>query len=53
MSNILQHSNDNIKSAFHCILYQPYIAVIIAYVAEEFILIPVGAVFGSCNRLSR
>eukprot|EP00980_Cylindrotheca_fusiformis_P023885 scaffold11108_cov117-Cylindrotheca_fusiformis.AAC.1 len=43
---ILVHADD-ISSAFRRILYHPDMACAFAYVFDEFLLVPVGEVFGS------
>lgn len=43
---ILQHTDD-IEAAFHRIIYHPDLAVCYAYVFMEFLLIPIGTVFGA------
>ena len=44
--DILQHCDD-IEAAFRRVLYHPDLAVAFAYVFGEFLIIPVGQVFGS------
>ncbi len=44
--DILLHADD-LKSAFRRILYSPEMAVLFAYVFGQFLIIPVGQVFGS------
>jgi hypothetical protein len=46
LTDILQHSDD-IDSAFRRILYHPDLAIAFAYVFSNFLIIPVGQVFGS------
>jgi hypothetical protein len=43
---ILVHA-DGIEAAFRRILYHPDMAIAFAYVYEDFLMIPVGEVFGS------
>mmetsp|Transcript_4851 Transcript_4851/g.11525 ORF Transcript_4851/g.11525 Transcript_4851/m.11525 type:complete len:935 (-) Transcript_4851:1191-3995(-) len=45
---ILVHADD-IEAAFRRILYHPDVAVGFAYVFEEYLIVPVGQVFGSRN----
>ena len=45
-TDILLHADD-VKSAFRRILYSPEMAILFAYVFENFLIIPVGQVFGS------
>lgn len=42
---ILQHT-DNIKAAFHQIIYHLDLAICYAYVFMEFLMVPIGTVFG-------
>jgi hypothetical protein len=44
--DILLHADD-VKSAFRRILYSPEMAVLFAYVFRQYLIIPVGQVFGS------
>jgi hypothetical protein len=44
--DILQHTDD-VEGAFHRIPYHPDMAVCFAYVFEEFLVIPVGMIFGA------
>ena len=44
--NILQHCDD-IEAAFWRVLYHPNLAIVFAYLFGNFLLIPVGQVFGS------
>ena len=46
--DILQHSDD-ISAAFRRMLYHPDLAVAFAYVFMEFVMIPVGMIFGARN----
>ncbi len=46
VADILQHCDD-IDSAFRRVLYHPDLAIAFAYVFSNFLLIPVGQVFGS------
>ena len=46
--DLLQHTDD-IDSAFRRMLYHPDLAVAFAYVFMEFLIIPVGQIFGSRN----
>ena len=43
-----QHADD-IEAAFRRILYHPDVAVLFAYVYSEYLIVPVGQVFGSRN----
>ena len=47
-SPILVHADD-IEAAFRRILYHPDVAVAFAYVYSEYLIVPVGQVFGSRN----
>jgi hypothetical protein len=44
--DLLQHCDD-IEAAFRRVLYHPDLAIVFAYVFGEFLIIPVGQVFGS------
>jgi hypothetical protein len=44
--DILQHTDD-IEAAFHRIHYHPDMAVCYAYIFEEFLVIPIGMIFGA------
>lgn len=44
-TDILQYCDD-IKSAFRRVLYHPDLAIVFSYVFEEFLIIPVGFIFG-------
>jgi hypothetical protein len=44
--DILQHCDD-VDSAFRRIIYNPDVAVVVAYVFRQYLVIPVGQVFGS------
>jgi hypothetical protein len=46
IADILQHCDD-IDAAFRRVLYTPELAIAFAYVFTEFLMIPVGQVFGS------
>jgi hypothetical protein len=46
MEDILLHCDD-LEAAFRRILYHPDLAVVFAYIFAEFLIIPVGQVFGS------
>jgi hypothetical protein len=40
---------DDIQAAFHQILYHPNAGIIFAAVFAEFLIIPIGTIFGACN----
>jgi len=42
-------SSDNILAAFRRLLYHPDMAILFASVLQEFLVIPVGLIFGGCN----
>jgi hypothetical protein len=44
--DLLQHTDD-IDSAFRRVLYHPILAPVFAYVFQEFLIVPVGNIFGS------
>jgi hypothetical protein len=44
--DLLQHTDD-IDSAFRRVLYHPTLAPVFAYVFQEFLIVPVGNIFGS------
>jgi hypothetical protein len=46
LKDILQHIDD-ISAAFRRLIYHPDLATVFAYVFEEFLIIPVGMIFGS------
>jgi hypothetical protein len=46
LEEILQHIDD-ISSAFRRLIYHPDLAIVFAYVFMEFLIIPVGMIFGS------
>jgi hypothetical protein len=46
IEDILQHCDD-VDSAFRRVLYTPELAIVFAYVFGQYVLIPVGQVFGS------
>ena len=46
LEDILQHIDD-ISAAFRRLIYHPDLAIVFAYVFEEFLIIPVGMIFGS------
>ncbi len=46
LEDILQHIDD-ISAAFRRLLYHPDLAIVFAYVFMEFLIIPVGMIFGS------
>jgi hypothetical protein len=46
IADILQHCN-NVDAAFRRVLYMPELAIAFAYVFGQYLLIPVGQVFGS------
>jgi len=48
LEDILQHTDD-IDSAFRRMLYHPDLATAFAYVFMEYVIIPVGQIFGSRN----
>jgi hypothetical protein len=48
LEDILQHTDD-IDSAFRRMLYHPDLAIAFAYVFMEFLIVPVGQIFGSRN----
>lgn len=45
----IYQASDDIHAAFHRILYHPDLAIVFAYVYEEFLVIPVGVIFGGGN----
>lgn len=47
-ADILQFADD-VHAAFHRMLYHPDIAIVFAFVFQEFLCIPVGTVFGARN----
>ena len=47
-TDILAHVND-ISAAYHRILYHPMMGVVFAQVFKEFLMIPVGLIFGAKN----
>jgi hypothetical protein len=46
--DLLQHGDD-IGSAFRRVLYHPDMAVVFAYIFMEFLIIPIGTIFGARN----
>lgn len=46
--DIIQHGDD-IHAFFHRVLYHPDMAIVFAYVFMEFLIVPVGAIFGARN----
>jgi hypothetical protein len=47
--DLLQHTEDDINSAFHRMLYHPELAVVFAYVFQELLIVPIRNIFGSRN----
>jgi len=47
-ADILQHCDD-LDAAFHRILYHPDMAILFASVFQDYLIIPVGAIFGAVN----
>ncbi|MGH7974573.1 MAG: hypothetical protein ACREBR_03520 [bacterium] len=45
----IQQYGDDIHAAFHRVLYHPDMAIVFAYVFMEFLVVPVGAIFGARN----
>jgi hypothetical protein len=52
IADILQHCDD-IDAAFRRVLYTPELAIAFAYVFQDFLMIPVGQVFGSRKHCTR
>lgn len=45
----IYQASDDIHAAFHRILYHPDLAIVFAHVFEEYLVIPVGVIFGGAN----